>query len=58
MTAAINQKLENVLASLCRSTTDGRYARASVIAAWEEHDYEWLVAAGYLTQSDIDGEVA
>jgi hypothetical protein len=33
---------------------DARRAREDVLSAWEEHDYEWLVSAGYLTQSDVE----
>jgi len=51
---SIGEKLQQALIDLQRAADDARRAREDVIAAWEEHDYEWLVAAGYLTQTDVE----
>lgn len=50
----LGEKLKEALNSLQRAADDARRAREDVIAAWEEHDYEWLVSAGYLTQNDVE----
>lgn len=51
---AISDKLQQTLIHLQRVADDARRAREDVLAAWEEHDYEWLVSAGYLTQNDVE----
>jgi hypothetical protein len=48
----IGDKLQQTLIDLQRAADDARRAREDVLSAWEEHDYEWLVSAGYLTQTD------
>jgi hypothetical protein len=50
----IGEKLHQTLIDLQRASDDARRAREDVLSAWEEHDYEWLVSAGYLTQSDVE----
>ena len=52
--SSLGEKLQQTLIDLQRAADDARRAREDVIAAWEEHDYEWLVSAGYLTQSDVE----
>jgi len=50
----IGEKLKEALDNLQRAADEARRARADVLSAWEEHDYEWLVSAGYLTQNDVE----
>jgi len=50
----IGDKLQQALIDLQRAADKARRDREDVISAWEEHDYEWLVSAGYLTQSDVE----
>jgi hypothetical protein len=50
----IGEKLQQALIDLQRAADDARHAREDVLSAWEEHDYEWLVTAGYLTQPDVE----
>ena len=50
----LGDKLQQALIDLQRAADDARRAREDIIAAWEEHDYDWLVSAGYLTQSDVE----
>lgn len=58
MPSIIGTKLQTALTDLQRSIDELRHRREDVIAAWEEHDYDWLVSTGFLTQADVDGEVA
>ena len=50
----IGEKLKTALIDLQRAADDARRAREDVLSAGEEHDYEWLVSAGYLTQRDVE----
>jgi hypothetical protein len=52
--STLGDKLQQTLIDLQRALDDARRAREDVIAAWEEHDYDWLVSAGYLTQFDVE----
>lgn len=54
MNSIVGNKLKTALESLQRTIDESRRAREDVLTAWEEHDYEWLVAAGYLTQNDVE----
>lgn len=55
MNAIVGQKLEQAIVDLQHQIDELRNRRLDVIAAWEEHDYPWLIEAGFLTQNDADG---
>lgn len=55
--SVIGEKLKGALDHLAGVEADARRAREDVLTAWEEHDYEWLVNAGHLTQADVEGTV-
>ncbi len=52
--STIGEKLKAALDRLAGIEADARRDRAMVLTAWEEHDYEWLVEAGYLTERDVE----
>jgi len=52
--STIGEKLKAALDRLAGIESDARRDRAMVLSAWEEHDYEWLVEAGYLTERDME----
>lgn len=58
MNAIVGQKLEETLTDLQRQIDELRNRRLDVIAAWEEHDYEWLIEAGFLARADVEGRAA